>query len=166
MILQTLAFNTTQEVVANYLSEHPKDVCIASAGFHDERLVKGGLSDIQHVQHVKEYIELLQHGCRRLVWLHTAACKCEKKHPQSNKLARRWNKLVEEMILGESQFASVIVLDPFEASYENYTEGNDNSAPHHHDNVHMITAYYVGLARALPFVDRAKARHQPFPRIT
>ena len=38
--LQTAAFNTSQEVVAEYLPEHPKDVCVVGAGLDDMKVVK------------------------------------------------------------------------------------------------------------------------------
>ena len=143
----TIGAATTQETVASYLAQHPKELCVVSAGLHDMAIdaifaqngnleLRANQSTEQHVENVRWYLTLLQPGCRRIAWLPTSAVR----HPESRKWLQRnwkiavWNALVAAMIRTEFP-SSVFLIDVYPKTITAV----------HHGNVHLTKGYYATL---------------------
>ena len=53
---------------------------------------------VRYVNNVAKYIELIEPGCKRMIWLHTTAICGGKNHCQRNTRILLWNQLVEAML--------------------------------------------------------------------
>lgn len=114
---------TTQESVALYLQQDPRDLCVLNAGIHDMQCTAEPApahpwrnhtvidDDKTYVNNVAKYIELIEPGCKRMIWLHTTAICGVPKHCQRNTRILLWNQLVEAML--QDRFPDVAVVDTF-----------------------------------------------------
>lgn len=144
---------TTQESVAVYLDHHPKELCVVNAGLHDMTIGRHAAgpdpcnktlvrhmynhSTASHVENVRQYVALLQKGCRRTVWLTTSAIEVPEgdRWPQRNWRAATWNGHVEAVL--QSEFPAVFFVDVFPKT----------AGTKHLDNVHLDNTYYVTLGQ-------------------
>ena len=92
-------------------------------------------STASHVENVRQYVALLQKGCRRTVSLTTSAIEVPEgdRWPQRNWRAATWNGHVEAML--QSEFPAVFFVDVFPKT----------AGTKHLDNVHLDNTYYVTL---------------------
>jgi hypothetical protein len=125
---QSVKHNSTQAIVADYLAEHPRNICLVNSGIHDQQLK---LSDKQFASSLKSYLQLLQRGCKRVIWLQTTAV-LGKNFAQSNDRIRRWNKIATNI--------AIDVVDTYQMS---------SPVSLHTDNVHLNSSYYNAVHELL-----------------
>jgi len=143
--LQTPTFRTTQENVANYLSQKwnseemlsvwDKPVCLVSGGIHDVML---NVSLAEHKANIEWYLNLLAGPCRFLIWV-AATAPATEGYAQTVEGIRAYNAAVREMISDRVPAAvrdATVFVDVFDASI---------GFPHN-DNVHMNATWYAALS--------------------
>ena len=112
-------------------------ICVINAGLHD-MLVKN-ITDNAYVNNVRWYIRTIRGSgvCMHIIWVHTTAVF---HHIYlSNSRIRKWNHLINDMLL-DSEFRDfVTIIDTFEESL-NWP---------HNDKVHLNAEWYRSLAMTL-----------------
>jgi hypothetical protein len=137
--LQTIAKNTTQEAVVDFIQHRSnlttgpwEHICVVNTGFHDMTIP--GITLLGYVMNVKWYLSLLQTVCDRVLWVSlNYVLPFNARWPQNNSLISEWNSAVFELASREKRFVGwLLPLDIF----------NITSSWQHHDFVHLNPDFY------------------------
>ena len=88
-------FNSTQEVISEYLKHRPAKWCVVNSGLHD--MLIPGISDAQYIENVIYYLNNLK-NCFRITWLHTSSVGSGNSlfGPTTNTRIKSWNGLLRK----------------------------------------------------------------------
>eukprot|EP00961_Rhodomonas_salina_P094809 1275922-Rhodomonas_salina.1 len=144
--LQTTHFNTTQQSVAAYLRQSPRDVCIVNVGVHDLKFPK--LSATQYLHNTASYLRLLVGvPCRKILWMGTqAVVDVPRAGFPPLGIFERGNERIEEFNAVMTEFLNregmkfIYGIDVFELS-------RSDSLTVLKDRAHRHPRYYQTLAR-------------------
>jgi hypothetical protein len=153
---QSRDHNTTVENIAAYLETENVDVCVYNAAVHDVNVP--GITDKVYVENIEFSVRELLKGCQKLVWMSTPAVDERFNRGgrwlQNNTIIKRWNGLVESMILKVFP-ERVFVLDTFLWSV---------GQRHPQDHVHARDFFYktLGIFLLAPTFLKGAAFDGPF----
>ena len=124
---------TMHDAIKMYLQENVIDVCVSNTGLHE---AGHNHSDTQYVTNVKKYITYLVKYCRYVIWISISAVRGDPNFKQSNRVIKRWNQMILQIIIKEFPQVAYIDMFPMSIRYDM-----------HVDNVHLNSTYYKGTAR-------------------
>ena len=129
-------FNSTQEVISEYLKHRPAKWCVVNSGLHD--MLIPGISDAQYIENVIYYLNNLK-SCFRIIWLHTSSVGIGHSlyGPTANTRIRSWNSLLHN----NDMFLKIVhsQIDLYNVSLKAKRE----------DHVHFGQEYYDYVASIL-----------------
>jgi hypothetical protein len=152
--MQTSQFQTTQEVIHNWMSKvynapgqvelFGKPVCVMLAGFHDMTIPN--MTRPMFLSNVQWMLELFQSECKHIIWLANSAPADIGSWVQTKALTKEWNDGVQDLLLELQTSSSTSSLFQNRISFVDVFNASLKSARiSDTDNVHMSPRFYREL---------------------